>query len=759
MNLPAEIISDIDHSSDALLVFRAGGSFFCTKAIKVVAIIEPPPLCRFPMRSPACMGVTFFRDSPVAVFCLRTYLGAPINKAGKDGVVIIAKVQNQMMGVWVDESLNIINIDKANYITPDSCFAKSYIKYFIPYNDKLLFFVDFETTLFMENLKQKSKTDFNLLRSKPDSGTKSHQGKSTLTAANNENHAQSQYYGKPVAEKTPNNVKPLSIIKPGIPRTNTQTSSDTSTHDHVAGRHKEKETGIEPNTNMTGSRHSPHEAPTRQVRTPPQSGVILKLTHGKTVTPNQQPVASVDKPLPTRPTGPAANQGLAHHKKQATKKSIDMHFANADISTTNQNDTNADNKHSKSVANEQTKYAQPRDIKSKPGHARSPAKTSALSHSARIGHNNLSTATNINFNARTDTRPPETNNALEVKPQYGPLQLQQIRATTPNHGSAKNIKFGLGFAATLLVLAIFLWQPFTLTPQTNYYSASSQQQSISSDEIPEKYKNSVPGDKQVYASTQTTPSITAFAQLPQESKSGSPLFIKHAADTGDAPNKRITTTPSPSELTEQHKILNTATIKNTPSSSINRPKPANLPQIASRNNSVPASHTKASVQPKHSEINQQQIGMILKLESEALKITVERPDKHKTAKTMLQSRYAKYKNIKGVYFRPVLLDTKPMNKTNSLQNPDNGHQLSNKTGAVNDPHLSTLDASLTREANNDQYEEYMYVVVKGDTLWDIAAKLLGDPYKYKLLSEFSHVRDPNLIYPGDIVTIRKLIQK
>lgn len=51
--------------------------------------------------------------------------------------------------------------------------------------------------------------------------------------------------------------------------------------------------------------------------------------------------------------------------------------------------------------------------------------------------------------------------------------------------------------------------------------------------------------------------------------------------------------------------------------------------------------------------------------------------------------------------------------------------------------------------------EIVHVVVQGDTLWDIAAKHLGDPYRYPELARNSAIRNPNLIHPGDVVRIRK----
>ena len=47
----------------------------------------------------------------------------------------------------------------------------------------------------------------------------------------------------------------------------------------------------------------------------------------------------------------------------------------------------------------------------------------------------------------------------------------------------------------------------------------------------------------------------------------------------------------------------------------------------------------------------------------------------------------------------------------------------------------------------------IHVVVRGDTLWDIAKKYVGDPFRYPELTELSNIRNPDLIHPGDIVRI------
>ena len=69
-------------------------------------------------------------------------------------------------------------------------------------------------------------------------------------------------------------------------------------------------------------------------------------------------------------------------------------------------------------------------------------------------------------------------------------------------------------------------------------------------------------------------------------------------------------------------------------------------------------------------------------------------------------------------------------------------------------------STTTAESDNNEarvqpgYHEFVHIVVKGDTLWDIAKKYLKNPFRYPELARLSDIKNPDLIYPGDTVRIR-----
>lgn len=57
------------------------------------------------------------------------------------------------------------------------------------------------------------------------------------------------------------------------------------------------------------------------------------------------------------------------------------------------------------------------------------------------------------------------------------------------------------------------------------------------------------------------------------------------------------------------------------------------------------------------------------------------------------------------------------------------------------------------DLTNYYVEWRSYVVQNGDTLWDIAEEFTGNGLAYHAIEERNQMRNPNLIFPGDKITI------
>ncbi|MEJ2042333.1 MAG: LysM domain-containing protein [Reinekea sp.] len=67
---------------------------------------------------------------------------------------------------------------------------------------------------------------------------------------------------------------------------------------------------------------------------------------------------------------------------------------------------------------------------------------------------------------------------------------------------------------------------------------------------------------------------------------------------------------------------------------------------------------------------------------------------------------------------------------------------------------STMGMALADELIINQDVPDRYVVVKGDTLWDIASRFLRDPWKWQeIWYNNPQVENPHLIYPGDVIAL------
>ena len=77
--------------------------------------------------------------------------------------------------------------------------------------------------------------------------------------------------------------------------------------------------------------------------------------------------------------------------------------------------------------------------------------------------------------------------------------------------------------------------------------------------------------------------------------------------------------------------------------------------------------------------------------------------------------------------------------------------------------LSVGPASIPKHWSKYKYPETIpdgatyYIIVKGDTLWDLAGKYLGNPYLWpQIWDQNRYITDAHWIYPGDPLIMPKL---
>ena len=92
---------------------------------------------------------------------------------------------------------------------------------------------------------------------------------------------------------------------------------------------------------------------------------------------------------------------------------------------------------------------------------------------------------------------------------------------------------------------------------------------------------------------------------------------------------------------------------------------------------------------------------------------------------------------------PVVLNTVQAVPQSEVKKPENVEKVN----------LTQVQEVVNEPISQQQPKFITHLVVKGDTLWDIAEKYLGDPFRYPELAELSNIKDPHWIYPGDIIRI------
>ncbi len=88
-------------------------------------------------------------------------------------------------------------------------------------------------------------------------------------------------------------------------------------------------------------------------------------------------------------------------------------------------------------------------------------------------------------------------------------------------------------------------------------------------------------------------------------------------------------------------------------------------------------------------------------------------------------------------------------KENNLNNPDYlqaGQVLNIPKAEIIKPESGEISSAAVEPPKT-------YTVVAGDSLWDIAVRELGDGYAWSKIANANNLVDPNLIHPGNVLTL------
>ncbi|VAX01309.1 hypothetical protein MNBD_GAMMA22-3122 [hydrothermal vent metagenome] len=118
------------------------------------------------------------------------------------------------------------------------------------------------------------------------------------------------------------------------------------------------------------------------------------------------------------------------------------------------------------------------------------------------------------------------------------------------------------------------------------------------------------------------------------------------------------------------------------------------------------------------------------------------------------------KDSKGItikLYTPLNIETTDQENLNIKSKKITNHSSKNQNNRITKQKniikkkRSTLSPSIISK-------EIIHIVVKGDTLWHIAKFYVDDPYRYPELARLSHIKNPDLIYPGDRVHIIQIFE-
>jgi len=686
------------NADNALAIYRVGPVLCCGPTRNVISIIEPPQSLTQPPGSTAAEpGIFAFNRQIVSATDLRYRFGVPESNWKQPGRMIITELNDGARGYWVDDIVDVVEMPTRGWQALPAGLPRGVFKSTLLIKDKILLYAEFDklaklqgTGYLKEYIEELYAQHSKTIQSK-------------VSNLNAQNSTSNDSPGNPDRDMSESSAKTTvsisSVTKQGK---NTHTLNQTSST-----------SGSTSNTNVSSV----------------SSDVSSNVVPFKTPSSSNSQKSSVEKIKPTHTSKISTTQNSTSVKENKPDSGIarDSKIASSTQQLHN-NKTQPETPPANKNTSPQTTHAADTTDNAKNQQATIPAQKTAHYSRRRTDHaaskNDVTTmpANNTTAQAVTNknTSIPESKLAHQSTSRSDTSYLQSnnnITTQNPSRhsaamGNTDELNQGSGWPGVVIILILVM-----LFMSGGYYYLTMPTSTSQTDNLSHDYS---PSPINLPQSDQLSDNIVT-------EKHDNPSFKNTAPDNTD-------NTPTPvTDTLAEIKSETTGTGDNKPvnSSQIEKETLADSQHTTAKDNTTDNTETGNTNNKNYKA----------RIEKNANGVTIVLTKPANSAAPPENTRNVTQSNTTEVQTENTT-DNKPV--TNNKAD-----EIFNKNASPTTSLQSSKQSTTTKQL---QYE-ITHTVVKGDTLWHIAIRYLHDPYRYPELARLSKIKNPDLIYPGNIVRI------
>jgi len=699
--------------NDALLTYRVGPVYCCGPTLPIVTITPPPPLTHPPGTSIAEPGIFKHGSLIVSATDLRYRFGVKQEHWKHPGQVIIAQHNDLTRGYFVDEIKDVISMPESGWRPLPSHLPRGVFSRTLFLNDNIYLYAEFDKLSTLQGSGYLAEYIAKLEKAEED--------KKELASTINK-HSSTSSVSRNISHKTTNDSSSNTVASK-------QTTTDASASNPVASNKTTDASASNPVASKQTTTDGSASNSIISKKTTTDRSVSNPITSKKTITD-----ASVSNPITSKKTTTDASVSNPITSKKTTtdasasnpitskKTTTDASASNPITSKKTTTDASASNPITSKKTTTDASASNP--ITSKSKSFSNDKTTSHIKNTNNTLTQDLSTSTNIEVKTtkikskdKVDTASAAINkdkttlstthkkaNKDRLNININKNEMQQVanNNTTVNkkgyqQTSEQEETSGIGFLFLLLIMLLIIGGGY-------YYYTKLYSKSISPTLIPTE-------TEQIEFVEETN--IMSNAQNNRQESIANNTIDYDPVQSADA------------SLLENNAVTKgeDASYREAITSNITPPEK----NITTENNLKAPEY--------HAKINK---------DNDTITIELGGPLPPK---------------IKSVPIEDLNTSEKLQEANPPVAQPSEKDNPSLEINIIKQPHSETSDSGKsTAESNNDKiYKtnsmEITHVIVKGDTLWAIAKHYLQNPFLYPELAKLSKIKNPDLIYPGNLVRI------